>query len=415
LGALQQVVTEVTGSAPETTTAIVGMIDAITNDDKAAFLRRNGIRLREDDGVTYRSLAEIMKDVIRVTGGGQEALSRVFDDSAKTALAGLAKSYDAEANTFGKLDALLAIRGDGSGLLADARLNADGFNAAARNILTAAERFADEQLSGPVQSLADALNSLTTEQQNAVMWGGLALGGGSLAYVGGKSLLGALGRGGAASGAGQVAGALANAAGPTPVMVTNWPRRMRDRSPRTSPTTAATVAGAAGAGVGATNTAAATAALGQRMRLRWLARGSGAVALGIGAYEVGSALAEGDGRGAVEAGGSAAGAAAGAWGGAQLLGGAGAMTGPAAPVLAPAGALIGALGGGFLGSEVGHEIAEAVIDRLERWEPDWHVSITNSNPGVAAAVALRRERRRGASVRRRDDPDAGPTMPGVGR
>ncbi|MQX38542.1 hypothetical protein [Roseospira navarrensis] len=421
LFALQQVVTEVTGNAPETTTAIIGMIEAVTDENKAAFFRGAGIRLREDDGVTYRALPEIMKDVIRVTGGDPAELSKVFDQTAKTALAGLAKSYDADANTFGKLESLLAIRGDGSGLLADARLNADGFNAAARNILTAAERFADEQLSGPVQHLADALNSLTTEQQNAVMWGGLALGGGSLAYVGGKRVLGAFGRGGAGA-VGPVAEGLGEAlgrAGPTPVVVTNWPPGFAAGRGRTGAmgrygAGAVGAVGAAGVGTAGTavTTAAGTAALGQRLRLRMLGRAGGATALGLGAVEAGMALAEGDTAGAVEAGTSAVGAGAGAWMGAKALGAAGgAMFGPPGAV---GGGLIGAVGGALVGSEIGHEIggamADEVIEALERFFNGLEPFSLQPLDGAFVTPERRESRRRDFDR----EMDRGGVMPGTG-
>jgi hypothetical protein len=114
----------------------------------------------------------------------------------------------------------MRVQGDGKATLDDSARAAKTASAAMTNLYTAWKKFADESLTGPIQTLADALNALGSETTGKIIKGlaigGVALGGAVLArktYNVGKGLFGGA--------AGAVGGALGGMPLPLPVYVVN--------------------------------------------------------------------------------------------------------------------------------------------------------------------------------------------------
>lgn len=366
LGAIIQVIRSGTGSAEQATTAFEAVLRTLQDADKIADLQGKGIQIFEPDqpGV-MRSIADIMTDIIKATGGDLVKISSVFDAEAMRAFSSAAGEFK-NTGAIASLEKFLAIQGDGSQLVADSARAAESATAAYNSLATAFQRVADQNLAGPIQAAAGALNSLEPETVNRLLAaaGAAGLGVGALAlgkrYGGG--LVGGLfsrrGPGGPNPPGGKLGGMRVS-----PVYVTNWPagfagggaggrRRRGGRGGKAAGFRyfpAATAAGAAA-------TPAATASrsllgLGSKA-LRYGGRGLPALAALLATGEAVAALS--DSGATVEQKGEAIGGAGGA-----LAGGlAGAALGSAIlPVIGTAiGGLIGSLAGQYGGGELGELI-----------------------------------------------------------
>ncbi|MQX36815.1 phage tail tape measure protein [Roseospira navarrensis] len=429
--ALAQIARASTGSGSEAATAVEGLMRTLSDPDVKAALGDMGIQVMDPENLNQmRAVPDILRDIVRATKGEVTESDALFknvftEEGAQAVLIPLLDEYR-KTGELRLLDGLMEVEGTREQLFQDAAIRAETMSAALTSLSNAWQKFADQNLSGPIDDLARAISDLDPDTLDKTMRA-LAIGAGTLGalVVGnqvvrtGAAVTTALSMRRMAGAAGPTLAGAAAGMGPTPVLVTNWPRRLGGGRAGAAGAGMAGAAGAVGAGgMGSAGaTAAGTAALGQRLRLRLIGRAGGVTALGLGAVEAGMALADGDTRGAVEAGGGALGAAGGAWVGAQVGGALGAATGPLAPVMAPAGALGGAIAGGIAGSEIGREIADAAIEQLEKWGvgiDEIEISVTNTNPGVAAGLAVRPHRRRGQPMGG-SDPDRGPTMGGVGQ
>lgn len=224
MGAMLQMIMRTSGSAAEASTNFQRFMSTITSE-KIGDLRDKGIEVFDAEklkkGVKeFRPIPDIIKDIIKASGGDEEKLAQVFDIRAMKAIRAFALEFKS-GRGFESFDKFLAMQGGGSQLLADSARNAATASAALTNLYTAWKKFADESLTGPIQSLADALNALGSENTGKILkvlgYAGVALGGAVLArktYNVGKGLFG----GGAAGGIG---GALGGLPIPLPVLVTN--------------------------------------------------------------------------------------------------------------------------------------------------------------------------------------------------
>lgn len=363
LGAVIQVIRSGTGSAEQAATAFEAVLRTLQDADKIKLLERNGIQIFEPDqpGV-MRSIADIITDIIKATGGDLVKISSVFDAEALRAFSSAAGEFK-NTGAIESLEKFLAIQGDGSQLVADSATAAESATAAYNSLATAFQRVADQNLAGPIQAAADALNSLEPEQVNSLIRGlGIAAGGVAALALGRKAGLGGLfgrrGPGGPNPPGGKLGGMRVS-----PVYVTNWPAGFAGggaggRSRRGG--RGGKAAGfryfpaAATAGAAATPTATASRSLlglGGKA-LRYGGRGLPALAALLATGEAVAALS--DSGATVEQKGEAIGGAGGA-----LAGGlAGAALGSAIlPVIGTAiGGLIGSLAGQYGGGELGELI-----------------------------------------------------------
>lgn len=233
LGAVMQVIRRGTGNAEQATTAFEALMRTLQDSKKIEMLRAGGIKVFDQEALkegreVLRPVNELMVEIIERTDGRTSMLSEVFDAEAMRAFNSAIGEYR-RTGAVESLEKFMNIQADGSTLMKDSARAADDASAALTSIATAAERFADVNLAGPIQEVADALNSLDPDQLQQIFevmkWGGIVLGG---LYAARKVQQGArgigdmLGRGGGGrGGAGGLIGELGQNMKPIPVYVVN--------------------------------------------------------------------------------------------------------------------------------------------------------------------------------------------------
>jgi hypothetical protein len=278
MGAALQVIRMGTGSAEQAATAFERLLAELQDVNKLKMLQAGGIQVfdpAQPGAEVLRPINEILLDILARTGGRRTLLGQVFGDESIRAFNALTPE---------RIEAFMAAQGDGTATMQDAARAARDAAGAVSNLSTAWRQFADSTLTGPIQSAADALNSVepATAQRWMQVAAGIAAVGAALvvvrkAYGAGKWLGGLLrGPGGGRRGAGG-GGVPGAGLGVTPVFVTNMPM------------------GGLGGGAGA---AGGAPAAGRAGRVAAFAGRAGAVgaAAGVG-YGLGSALNAGISRG----------------------------------------------------------------------------------------------------------------------
>jgi hypothetical protein len=236
MGAALQVIMQGVGEASNTATAFEALLRTLQNADKIKVLQSGGIQVfdpkeLEQGRQVLRPINELLVDIVKKTDGRATVLSKVFDGEAMRAFNRAVTEYRASGGVE-SLDRFMQVQADGEQTMKDSARAADTMAGAMRNLTSAWTNFADDNLTGTVQSAADALNSL--DQETVDRWlkiGGIALGGLGVAIGGrflgklgsdyltaGKKVLGR-GRGGVG---GALGGAVSGAA-PIPVYVVNQP------------------------------------------------------------------------------------------------------------------------------------------------------------------------------------------------
>lgn len=258
MGAALQVIQQGTGSSEMAATAFEAVLRTVGDRIKVMKLRSAGIQVFDPDELkrgreVLRPINELMVDIVRRTGGKKTLLSEVFDAEAIRAFNSMSTQFQSTGG-FSDITKFMQVSGDGAETLKNSAQHAATAAAALTNLHTAWKRFADSSLTGPIQSLADVLNSLGSETTGKVIKG-LAIGAGVLGtavvarktYNAGRGILGTLtGKGAAAVGA--LGGGLPV---PLPVYIVNAP--------------AAGLGGAAaGAGGGRSSKGGKLAAMGMR-------------------------------------------------------------------------------------------------------------------------------------------------------
>lgn len=370
MGAALQLIRKGTGSAEQAATALEAVVRTLNDAQKSKMLEGAGIKLVDPaDPDRMRSILAIMEDIIKTTNGDVRKISTVFDAEAMRAFSAAIVEFK-QTGGLASVDQYMNVNADGATLLGDAKRNAEGFNAALQSLRNSAQAYAETNLAGTVQDLANAIDDLDPSTVNSIMD---ALGKGAIAAAGLFAVTKAV-RGASAvmqgvralrGATGRARGAGAAAAGATPVIVTNWPvgfgagrgRRGRGRA-RGRALPAASVAGAAGVA-----RSSATGGIGRALAATTRAAGSSGIfssimkggkslmgkaaiplAAALSAFDFISSVAAGDYEGAAGAGGSLGG---------SLAGGAlGAAVGSVVPGVGTAvGGVVGGIAGGIAGEE----------------------------------------------------------------
>lgn len=388
MGAALQLIRQGTGSAEQAATALEALVRTLNDAEKSKLLEGAGIQLLDpDDPSRMRSVLAIMEDIIKATGGDVRKISKIFDAEAMRAFSAAIVEFK-QTGGLQSVQEFLDVDDSGASILADAKRNAEGANAAIQKLVNAAKSYSESNLAGHVQDLANAIDKLDPETLNstidAIGKGALAVGG---LVIAGKAIGGISSavrgirafRGGSR---GSRAASGVAAAGATPVSVVNWPIGFAagggggGRSAKNGGRVSGFQRAGRGAGIKAALTAPGLAgrAIGAGKSLLGRA-GLPLVAL-FSAVDAIQALADGDGEGAVGAGGRLAGAAAG--------GSLGALLGSAIPGL---GTLIGGLVGAGAGAFAGEEGAQALYRLLVGVDPD-SGQITVRTEGNAEGVEI---------------------------
>ncbi len=167
MGAILQMVRRTTGSAEEAATAFERMLSTITID-KIDELQKRGIQLFDPEklkeGVKeFRSIPDVIKEIIRATGGDAQKLGQVFDIRSMRALSAFAIEFR-RTGGFESFDRFLAMHGDGAELMRDSARAAGTFNAGLQNLGTTIKRLTDDRLTSWLQRLNAVLNAVSTSR-----------------------------------------------------------------------------------------------------------------------------------------------------------------------------------------------------------------------------------------------------------
>lgn len=232
MGAALQVIRMGTGSSEMAATAFEAVLRTLTDPKKIKDLQQlAGVSVFDPEKLkagqrVLRPINELMVDIIQKTKGDKVKLGAIFDAEAVRAFNQAAGEFQRT----GRLDSLekfMSVHADGATTTRDSARAADTASAALTNLYTAWKKFTDSELTGPIQSLADKLNSLEPGTVDrwmkvakwvAIIGGGLVIG--RKVYQAGKSVAGMFGKGGVGGAAGA-AGGLAGMPLPLPVYIVN--------------------------------------------------------------------------------------------------------------------------------------------------------------------------------------------------
>jgi hypothetical protein len=230
MGSLLQVAYMGTGDSSSAST----VVEALSRDLVAQVdnLNKLGVQLWDEEASlaagkrVARSIPEVLNEVLESTGGDIESIQKagVFTDESMKIL----KVLVGETGRAKMADLMKAL-GDGNDVRKDSAAVARTFNQSLGSLAYAWNRFADENLTGAIDTLASALDALGSEGANT-LFSGLAVAGAGLgALWGGRAInragrsLGLWGKKGKKSGkAGGLLGDLTGG-GPMAVQVVNWP------------------------------------------------------------------------------------------------------------------------------------------------------------------------------------------------
>ncbi len=206
MGAALQVIRMGTGEARQAATAFEAVMRTLADQEKIKQLKQlanidvfDPEKLKKGERV-LRPINELMAEIVKKSGGDMVKLGQVFDAEAMRAFNQAAAEYK-RTGQLETLEKFARLQGEGKTTMEDSARAARTASAAVTNLYAAWKRFADSELTGPIQSLADALNSLDKSKMDALMqalkYGGLALGGAILLRkvggVFGKTAAGAAG------------------------------------------------------------------------------------------------------------------------------------------------------------------------------------------------------------------------------
>lgn len=187
MGAMLQMARKATGGPEETATALEALIRNFNDPTKRKLLTDSGIKLMDpEDPKRMRSIIDISKDLIKLTNADVSKIGRAIDSEGLRALNAMIIEFK-QTGGFKSIDEFLNTSSDPQALLDDSKEVAQTFNSAMTSLRTAFMYFANTNLAGPIQTLADALNSLDPETlQQILSYGGTALGGLAAVWAGSK-------------------------------------------------------------------------------------------------------------------------------------------------------------------------------------------------------------------------------------
>jgi hypothetical protein len=182
LGAALQVIRSGVGSDEQAVTSFEALIRDITEPKRVEMLKKLGnINVFDPEklkqGVeVMRPLPELMEDImVRSKGLSTNLAPLAFTDEAKRAL-NVLKAEFAQTGNIQSFDKFMNITGDGSVTLSDAAVASEDFAASIQLLNNSLDRFVNSRLAGPIEDIANAINSVDDETvQNWLKWGETAL------------------------------------------------------------------------------------------------------------------------------------------------------------------------------------------------------------------------------------------------
>ena len=218
MGAVLQTIRQGTGSSEQATTAFEAMLRTLSDPQKLKQLRQVGIQVFDPQALKegrreMRSIVDIMEEIIRKSNGDQVKIGSIFDAEAVRAFNSMISEFK-RTGGLESLEKFYAVQGTGAQTNKDAARAAHTAAGGIQSIVTAGQKFADDNLSAPINGATSLLEELGPKGASRVV-GGTAVGAGTITgllglragYRGAKWLRGFLRPGAAAGSATEGAGA----------------------------------------------------------------------------------------------------------------------------------------------------------------------------------------------------------------
>lgn len=230
MGAMMQVFMKSAGSPEEVATAWKNVFQDLMEPGKQKYLKALNISIwdpekQKQGKKQMRSIVDIFDELLVKMKGDPEKFQRIFGMQAMDGIAALLSHYQKTGKNLAR--DFLNLGGDVPQLLSESARAAKEFNSSLQHLHTSWIRFANNNLAGPIQKVADALNSLDPKRMEML----LKVSTGVVA-VAGAAILGRMGYKGyqwgrdlfkGGKGGPGMPGGLPGAGGPIPVYVTNFP------------------------------------------------------------------------------------------------------------------------------------------------------------------------------------------------
>jgi hypothetical protein len=211
-----------TGSSEQAATAFEAVFTDLRNPQNQKDLAKLGVSLKDRSG-NFRSIADIMKDIVVLSKGNENIIGSMFGSEAMRAFNTLIGEYK-KTGSITSLQKFLDLQSDGTTILKDSARAANDAKSNIENLQTAFYRFADSKLTGPLSKVTDGLNQLAEDPDKFQrVFTGIAIGLGAIVAVKGLATVTTLIGNIKGLRGGKVGIDVAGAGGAgMPVFVTNW-------------------------------------------------------------------------------------------------------------------------------------------------------------------------------------------------
>ncbi|HBR4485311.1 TPA: phage tail tape measure protein [Klebsiella pneumoniae] len=157
---------DVTANKDKAATAVENFIRDLQNPKVVKTLQRNGINVFDSNGAMRPLPVLLQETAARSSKGGiKKQRGRLteagFNQDSMDLIAGASGEAGSQ-----KLKTYMNVVADGQSIIEDAAYASKDFMSATQRLSTAWEKFTNRELAGPVQELADALNSVDKETVN---------------------------------------------------------------------------------------------------------------------------------------------------------------------------------------------------------------------------------------------------------
>jgi hypothetical protein len=160
LGAALKSIEQSTGSSESAVPVFQSILNTLTDVDKLKVFAAGGIQVfdpKQPD--VMRPINKILAEIIERAGGNKQVLNQLFDARSAKGLNAAVAEFQ-RTGAIESLDRWYQVQADGSRLQQGAAARAQTFSAALGDLNTQWKKFADSELTGPVNDLKEFLNGL---------------------------------------------------------------------------------------------------------------------------------------------------------------------------------------------------------------------------------------------------------------
>ncbi len=168
VGVVLESAIDATGNRDTAATATENLIRDLQLPKVVSTLRQNGVNIYDDAG-KMRSLPTLLEEIAKKSGskGAEKQNKRLleagFNQDSILLISSVTSGKGAE-----NLKRYQSVVGDGTGIMKDAEYAAKDFTSALTSLSVTWKKFSNSNLAGPVQELADAINSV--DQKTVQNW-----------------------------------------------------------------------------------------------------------------------------------------------------------------------------------------------------------------------------------------------------